>query len=160
MAAPFLALITPLASTPGEPTHPIVPPSPGVPTHPIYTPSPGVPTHPIYIPGAPGTPVGPVDPGYGYPERPVDPGYGIPITGVGRPSHPIYYPPLTPTHPIVLPPGATLPPGIPTHPIVLPPEITPPVDPQRPIDWKVVWTPTTGWVVVGVPTGEHPTPSA
>jgi hypothetical protein len=24
---------------------------------------------------------------------------------------------------------------------------------------KVAWTPTTGWIVVAIPTGAHPTPS-
>jgi hypothetical protein len=144
MTAPFLAMITPLAA-----------PS-----------SPGVPTHPIYIP-----------PG------PVDPSYGVPIPGVPThpiagppvyPSHPIYMPPPVPTHPIVIvppPPGTgdgappiavQLPvfPWTPQHPIVLPPEVTPEPPPGSPvIEWKIVWTPATGWVVVGLPTGPTPTPS-
>ena len=85
----------------------------------------------------------------------------------------------SPEHPIVLPPGGggwlpvyidnTLPgdqpkpdntlPGDqprPTHPIVLPP---PGEVPEGPIDWKAAWTPTTGWIVIGVPTGPHVTPS-
>ena len=49
----------------------------------------------------------------------------------------------------------------PEHPIVLPPDLPPTLPPpdERPIDWKVAWTPVTGWVVIGVPTGPHPTPS-
>jgi hypothetical protein len=41
--------------------------------------------------------------------------------------------------------------------IVAPP--TPP-DPAK-VNWVTAWTPTQGWVVVGitVPQGEHPTPS-
>jgi hypothetical protein len=67
--------------------------------------------------------------------------------------------PGVPAHPIVLPPvpplgiwgGAPLP--HPEHPIVIPP-------PREPlIEWKVGWTPDTGWVVVGVPTVPVPTPS-
>jgi hypothetical protein len=104
----------------------------------------------------------PVDPGYGVPEKPVDPGYGVDV-GLGF---------LRPTHPIVLPPPVppTTPPvdpiyGIdedvgyvkPSHPIVLPP----PAPGKPAVEWelKVAWTPVTGWIVVGVPTGEHVTPS-
>jgi hypothetical protein len=49
----------------------------------------------------------------------------------------------------------------PEHPIVLPPDLPPTLPPpdERPIEWKVAWTPTTGWVVIGIPTGAHPTPS-
>lgn len=96
------------------------------------------------------------------PTPPVDPGYGIDV-GLGW---------LRPTHPIVLPPPVepTTPPvdpeyGIdedigyvrPEHPIVLPP--TPPGKPA--INWELhtAWTPVTGWIVVGIPTGNVPTPS-
>jgi hypothetical protein len=71
--------------------------------------------------------------------------------GGGRPSHPIYYPPVI------------WDPSRPSNPIVNP------GDPDNPgagqggqgpqIEWKTAWSPTTGWVVVGVPTGEHVTPS-
>lgn len=27
------------------------------------------------------------------------------------------------------------------------------------VEWKTAWSPSTGWIVVGVPTGEHVTPS-
>jgi hypothetical protein len=43
----------------------------------------------------------------------------------------------------------------------LPPELPgtlPPPD-ERPIEWKTAWTPQTGWIVVGIPTGPTPTPS-
>ena len=110
------------------------------------------------------------DQGLPKPEAPVDPGYGIDLgLGIWGPTDP------RPTHPIVLPPPVepTVPPtepvdpgyGIdidagyvrPEHPIVLPP--TPPD--HAVINWelKVAWTPVTGWVVVAIPTGEHPSPS-
>jgi hypothetical protein len=103
---------------------------------------------------------------------PVDPGYGIDI-GLGVPSHPIVLPP-DPTQPLPIDPGwsgGVAPPGQeggapkPTHPIVLPPpgEIPPPIEPPTTPTpgWevKIAWTPTTGWVVVAVPTGPHVTPS-
>jgi hypothetical protein len=37
--------------------------------------------------------------------------------------------------------------------------IDPTDPPQGPVDWKYLWTPETGWVVVGIPTGPVPTPS-
>jgi hypothetical protein len=95
----------------------------------------------------------------------------------GVPTHPIYNPPYPsqgpgfPTNPIVLPPppgsgappiAAQLPvfPPEATHPIVLPPEVAPPTTGDgRPIEWMAAWSPATGWVVVGVPQGPHPTPS-
>jgi hypothetical protein len=91
-------------------------------------------------------------------------GYRPPYVDIGlpgpqpHPEHPIVIPP-PPGSPIGSPPIAVqLPvfPWTPSHPIELPPEVAPP-DPA--IEWKVVWTPTTGWVVVGVPSGAHPTPS-
>jgi hypothetical protein len=136
------------------PSHPIAPggpppqiwPSPGVPTHPIAPggppptiwPSPGVPTHPIYFP-PPGSP--PPLGIWGPPDMP--PGFWGGSLGPGVKPQP------HPEHPIVLPPN-------------LPPEIPPPEGggPAIPIEWKTGWTPTTGWVVVGVPTVPHPTPSS
>jgi hypothetical protein len=56
------------------------------------------------------------------------------------PTHPIYIP-VYPAHPIVIPPEGETPPQLP------------------PVEVKVGWTPQTGWVVVLVPTGEHPAPS-
>lgn len=67
-----------------------------------------------------------------------------------------------------MPPGEGKPPGIwgggnepfPTPPIHLPPDRPKPPEPiQPPIEWKAVWHPTEGWVVVGIPTGPHPSPS-
>lgn len=102
------------------------------------------------------------DQGLPKPEAPVDPGYGIDL-GLGY---------LRPTHPIVLPPPVTPPTtpvdpeyGVdedigyvrPEHPIVLPP--TTPPSPVQNWELKTAWTPTTGWVVVAIPTGNVPTPS-
>jgi hypothetical protein len=155
-----------------RPEHPIAPGGPPlVPSHPIVIIPPGsiepgpppVPSHPIYIPV--------------YPSHPIV----IPPDAIapGVPTHPIYLPP-SPSHPIVIPPDAIAP-GVPTHPIYLPPlppleiwggPIDPypdqgPPGPQPPIEgglrplveWKIAWTIRTGWVVVGVPTVPHPTPS-
>jgi hypothetical protein len=93
----------------------------------------GVPTHPIVLP--PGTPP-------------------------GVPAHPIANPPGTgPSHPIV-PPGGY---PHPEHPIVIPPGATPPdpppTGPLGALAWSTIWTEQTGWAVIGVPTGPHPTPS-
>jgi hypothetical protein len=86
--------------------------------------------------------------------------------GPGKPAHPIVLPPVEPMHPIVIPPDS-LGPGVPTHPIYLPPPvpahpiIIPPTDPERQklIEWHAVFTPQTGWVVVGVPQVPVPVPS-
>ena len=96
-------------------------------------------------------------------EQPVDPGYGIDL-GLGylRPSHPIVLPP--PVIPPTEPPAPVDPAwGIdedqgyvrPEHPICLPPA------PKPELKWelKTAWTPTTGWVVVAIPTGPIATPS-
>jgi hypothetical protein len=130
----FLAMITPLST--GEPTHPIAPGGPP----PQIWPSPGVPIHPIYNPPYPSQ-------GPGFPTHPIAPGGQPPgIWGGAPPYVDIGFPgpQPRPEHPIVLPPG--LPPTLP--------------DPDnRPIEWKVVWSPASGWVVVGLPTGPTPTPS-
>jgi hypothetical protein len=57
--------------------------------------------------------------------------------------------------------GGPAPQPHPEHPIVLPPDLPPNLPPpdERPIDWKVAWTPQSGWVVVGVPQFPVPTPS-
>jgi hypothetical protein len=108
----------------------------------------GYPAHPI----APGGPVPPVDPGYGYPQYPVDPGYGVPVRpgiwpGHGHPEHPIYWPPQPPGHPAhpiwgaPVDPGYGVPggppgsvwPGVPTHPIVIPNPPGPDYKPEHPI---------------------------
>lgn len=179
MQQPFLALITPLDSgppppgggAPGYPTHPWVPP--WGPTHPIAPggPPPGIwgGRPPEYVDiGGPGP-----QPPPGYPTHPWVPPYG--------PSHPIYYPPLGiwggrppnyvdiggpgsqpyPSHPIYYPP-VIWDPTFPTNPIVRPgdPEHPGEGQPATPrIEWKTAWSPSTGWIVVGIPTGEHVTPS-
>jgi hypothetical protein len=80
---------------------------------------------------------GPIWPG-AHPSHPIAPGGGP------FPSHPIAPGGISPEHPIVLPPD-------------LPPTLPPPDG--RPVDWKAAWTPTTGWIIVGIPTGPVPTPS-
>jgi hypothetical protein len=87
----------------------------------------------------------------------------------GTPSHPIYIPPPQPAHPIVIPPDAIspgvpshpiyIPPPVPAHPIVIPPPTPPTEGEDVLIEWHAAWTPQTGWIVVGVPTGPVPTPS-
>jgi hypothetical protein len=126
-------------------------------------------------------------PGGPYPSHPIAPGgpplgfWGgvappyVDIGGPGpqpRPEHPIYFPPpgqppLGFWGPPDMPPGywgGGMGPGVkpqprPEHPIVLPPNLPPQTPEGGPIDWKVGWTPQTGWIVVGVPSGAHPTPS-
>lgn len=93
------------------------------------------------------------------------------LTGVGVGGGPVIPPPQQPPDGG----GGGKPPGIwgganepfPTPPIAnVPgaPGYTPPDKPpepiQPPIDWKVIWTPSEGWVVVGVPNVPHPAPSA
>lgn len=177
----------PWVPPPGYPSHPWVPPT-GHPSHP-WVPPPGTPTHPWVPPsaGGPGTPPLGIWGGGGVGNYP-DAGFPGPQPGGPvYPSHPIYYPPgiwggggignypdagfpgpqpggpVYPSHPIYYPP-VIWDPSRPTNPIVNP------GDPDHPgegqpggrvpkIEWKTAWSPTTGWVVVGVPSGEHPTPS-
>lgn len=90
----------------------------------------------------------------------------VPPEGGGGGSEPpsIWPSPGHPAHPIA--PGGK-PPGIwggpidpyPGHPLPEPPTEKPPEPIQPPIDWKVVWHPQEGWVVVGVPNFEHPSPA-
>jgi hypothetical protein len=49
----------------------------------------------------------------------------------------------------------------PEHPIVLPPDLPETTPEGGKIDWKTAWTPTTGWVVIGIPAEGTlvPTPS-
>lgn len=178
--APFLAMITPLGGgDPPRPDNTLPQPPLGIwggrppnyvdiggpgpqptPTPPIYypppgqlpgTPPPGYPTHPIYNPpypdqGLPGQPPG--------------------IWG-GRPpwvDNTLPGPQPTPTPPIYLPPEPPLgtwggrPPEWVDNTL---PELPPSTggDNQRPIEWKAGWSPATGWVVVGIPTGPTVTPS-
>lgn len=98
--------------------------------------------------GQPGYPTHPWMPPYG-PAHPIAPG-----GSGGAPSHPIYYPPVIwdpsrPSNPIVNP-------GDPNNPAAGQGE----GDRQPKIEWKSAWSPSTGWIVVGVPTGEHVTPSS
>ena len=108
----------------------------------------GTPEHPIVLPPDPTQPL-PIDPGWSGGVAPPGQEGGAPRPDQGlpgaqpRPDHGL---PPFPSHPIVLPP---------------PGEIPPPIDPGRTPGWelKTAWTPTTGWVVVAVPTGEHASPS-
>ena len=156
MAEPFLALITPLGAPTAPqpplgiwgggnvpfPTPPMAPGgggywgqandpgwSAGSPRPPYPSQGPGFPTPPIAGPGRP--------PGWGIAQ---DPGYGL-DAGLGTWG------------------GAGQP--FPTPPIVIPPDLPPtlPAPDNRPIEWKTAWTPTTGWIVIGVPQGPAPTPS-
>jgi len=85
------------------------------------------------------------------------PGGGGGGGGGGQPPHPAF--------PIWGGPGSGFPdkPGYP--PVVGGGPIVPPDKPPEPIappvEWKAVWHPTDGWIVVGVvkPEGPHPTPS-
>jgi hypothetical protein len=106
--------------------------------------APPYPSHPI----APGGPPPQVWPGPGVPTHPIAPG--------GPP--PGYWGGVAPPYVDI---GGPAPQPQPEHPIVLPPDLPPTMPPpdSRPIDWKVVWSPPTGWVVVGVPNGPVPTPS-
>ena len=130
--------------------------------------------------GLPGPGGGPVDPGYSPPWArpgaggPVDPGYSPPWARPGRPVYPDQglpgnqpYPdqglPGSQPHPDQGLPGQQ--PGIwgpndprPTPPIYLGPEVPAP-EPVPPITWRAAWTARTGWITVGIPTGETPTPS-
>ena len=48
--------------------------------------------------------------------------------------------------------------NVPGAPGYQPPDRPPePIDP--PVEWKAVWHPTEGWVVVGIPQFPHPSPS-
>lgn len=149
---PFLALITPVgdAGPPlgiwgGRPPNyvdiggpgPQPYPGQGLPGNQPY-PGQGLPGPQPYpdqsLPGQQPRPWGPVF----YPDQ------GLPQTP-GRPSHPIYYPPVI------------WDPNFPTNPIANPGDPNNPEGPK--IEWKTAWSPSTGWIVVGIPTGPTPTPS-
>lgn len=97
---------------------------------------------------------------------PMPPGGGSPPGIWGGGNVPMPTPPIAnvPGAPGYNPPGK--PPGIwggpidpyPGHPLPEPPG-KPPEPIQPPIEWKVVWHPTEGWMVVGVPNVPHPSPS-
>lgn len=164
----MFALIVPL-SLPGHPDHlpawpgrPPVDPGYGV-EAPVY-PDQGLPgwsgrpSHPIY-------PTWPVRPGHlpSWGGRPVDPGYGV-DPGVGSPSHPIVIPPGGTVPPTVWPPA----PGSPSHPIELPGDGGAsqlpiyPVYPGHPLppDWSngavIVWIPGVGWGAIPLPPRAQP----
>lgn len=84
------------------------------------------------------------------------------LTGLGIGGGPII-PPGQP--PVGQPPGIWGPtdprptPPIPIYPGGSPDPPKPPDPVQPPIDWKAVWHPTEGWIVVGIPQFPVPTPS-
>jgi hypothetical protein len=175
---PFVALVTPLGDFGGP-----IDPGFGNPGGPGGPGSPGGPGGPG---GGLGIWGGPFDPPR--PTHPIAPGGrppGIwggapPYVDIGGPG-----PQPTPTPPIYFPPPGSQPPlGIwggkpppyvdiggpapqprPEHPIVLPPDLPAEIPPPEggggsiPIEWKTGWTEQTGWIIVGVPEGAHPTPS-
>jgi hypothetical protein len=132
-----------------------------------------IPSHPIYFPLPPGAPV---DPEYGIPEDGPYPDQGLP----GEQPHPDQGLPPHPSHPIVLPPdagGGWLPvyiwgpndprpgtglPGDQPYPDQGLPPIPPPTEEDTAkIEWKAMWTPTTGWVsfAIIVPGSGTPVPT-
>lgn len=148
---PFLALITPIGGSGGSS------PPLGIwgGTPPLYTDIGGPGPQPYPGQGLPGNQP---YPGQGLPGNQPYPGQGLPgpqpypdqsLPGQQpRPTHPIFYPPVI------------WDPSRPTNPIVNPGDPNNPGAGQGPqIEWKTAWSPSTGWIVVGVPTGEHVTPS-
>jgi hypothetical protein len=81
-----------------------------------------------------------------------------PSQGPGFPTPPIYFPPEPGQPPLHTWGGGNVP--FPTPPIVIPPDMPTETPDGRPIEWKTGWTATTGWIVVGIPQGPMPTPSA
>jgi len=177
---PFLAYIMPVDSGPvdpgfgvGGPGGPGSPGGPGAPgpvfpSHPIYNPPypdhslPPFPAHPIAPGGPGGRPPGiwgPPDMAQGCWGGGMGPGVKPQPPSGGTPSHPIVLPPgtipgLKPEHPIYIPPSS---PGVPTHPIVMPPEGgTEPPEVAANWDARTAWTEQTGWVVVLMPSEQHP----
>jgi hypothetical protein len=105
-----------------------------------------------------GGPIYPPDQPPGIWPSPGHPDQGLPPSGVG-----VWPSPGRPTHPIA--PGGK-PPGIwgggnepfPTPPIFIGPEVPAP-EPPPVVEWHSAWSSESGWMTVGVPTGEAPTPS-
>ena len=180
----FLAYIIPVGGGPVDPGWGVTPPGSGGGSPPGYWGGGPHPMPPIHYPGAPGSPPSGAHPSHpiwrpdlgiwGGPFDPPHPDQGLPGpqppsgahpshpivivppppgSGEGAPGIPVQLPvfPWTPSHPI----GPIS--GTPEHPIALPPTMPPPD--SRPVEWKIAWTPATGWIVVGVPSGEHPAPS-
>jgi hypothetical protein len=161
---PFLALITPVAAPAGPPLG-----TWGGAGEPFPTP-------PIAGPGRPPWWGMAQDPGYGVPGTPKPPPLVIWGPGDPRPTLPIagwdpgsgaFPTPKPPQPPLGIWGGANEP--FPTPPIAEPPwgwgnappkPTQPPATDLGPVDWKYAWTPSTGWVVIGIPTGPIPTPSA
>lgn len=187
---PFMAYIIPMGggggSPPGVwqptfPTNPIVVPPGGA--YPGGPPSSGGqpphPQHPIWgppgfnPPGAgmpPGIWPGPkppyVDAGFPMPQPPGTPPLGIwGGSGIGDYID-AGFPGPQPGKPPQIWGGPYFPPVIWPGPGPLPypdqglPGPQPEGDRTPKIEWKTAWSPTTGWIVVGVPTGEHVTPSS
>jgi hypothetical protein len=137
-----------------------------------------IPSHPIYYPLPPGAPVHPDQglpgdqpyPDQGLPGSQPRPDQGLP-GDQPKPSHPIVLPPgggggwlpvyiWGPSDPR---PGTGLPGDQPGIDNTLPPIPEPPEDAKAQIEWKAMWTPTTGWVsfavVVPGDAANVPTPS-
>lgn len=181
MTAPFLALITPLSDVRPDNTLPV----PRPPVDPGYSPPWARPGRPVYpdntLPGNQpypdqGLPGNQPYPDQGLPGNQPYPDQGLPRPPLGmwgpndpRPTPPIYIPPeggqpplgiWGPTDPR---PGWGLPgpQPHPEHPIVLPPDLPPETPEGGKITWKTAWTPTTGWIVIGIPAEGTlvPTPS-
>lgn len=99
----------------------------------------------------------------GFPTHPIAPGGRPPgIWGGGNepfPTPPIVIPPEKPGDPPLVIWGPNDP--RPTPPIELPGGGNPPPggDRVKLIEWKTAWTPSTGWIVVGIPQVPHPAPA-
>lgn len=160
---------------------------PTFPTNPIARPPWGWGSNP---PGGPGTPplgiwggsgvgdyvdAGLPGPQPGQPPRPWGPVFypdqGLPGNQPGIwPGKPPYvdigFPGPQPGHPPGIWGGPWYPPVIwdpsrPTNPIVNPGDPNNPEGDRQPrVEWKTAWSPSTGWVVIGIPTGPTPTPSS
>jgi|SRR5580765_6023724 len=162
---PFLALITPITGGGGggqpqpplgmwgpndpRPTLPIAGWNPGTGNFPGGGGGGGQPPLVIWGPGdpRPTLPIAGWDPGSGNFPGGGGGGGGQPPLGFWGPNDP------RPTPPIAEPPWGW---GNRPPEIDLPPE----VPDIGPVDWKTAWTPQTGWVVIGIPTGPVPTPSS
>jgi hypothetical protein len=175
----FLAYIMPVQGGPVDPGFGV----PGWPAHPIapggrppsISGGPGSLPPWVMPPIAPGGPPPGIWPSPGHPAHPIAPGGAPPGIWGGTPPNYVDIggpgPQPHPEHPIVLPPGTPKPPlGIWSEPII-PPGIWGgpplqiwgdpilPAEPPKIIDWHAAWTPSTGWIVVGIPNVPAPTPS-
>lgn len=154
---PFYALIIPQQSDlPSGPPPQIW--APAFPTNPIAEPPWGWGNRPTYPTTGPGFPTNPIaEPPWGWggrpPQRPPLGFWGG--SGVGDYID-AGLPGPQPGGPITIwgPIGDYIDAGFPAPQPPLPPIVN-----DRPVEWKVAWTPTTGWIVVGIPTGPVPTPS-